>query len=253
MQLNIIDTKPLIQSVAVITPTIGKDTLTRCVESVHKQTFKNIKHHIVIDGTTGANDVINSINVAIGDDWRGIYTSTLAENVGANGWYGHRIYAAFSFLFNADAVCFLDEDNWFEPDHIQGLVDTINENNLDWAFSFRKIYDKDGTYLFDDNCESLGVHPVYMNENAFHVDTSSYMVRKDVAVKVGAAWYGQWGADRQYYSVLVNHFPEAGPSKKYSLCYRLDGNEGSVSKQFFEQGNAAMKARYGDNYPWMQD
>ena len=253
MNLNIIDSKRIIESVAIITPTIGKDTLKRCVESVNKQTFKNIKHHIVIDGTTFADGVIESIRAAVGDDWSQIYTSTLSENVGANGWYGHRVYAAYSFLFNADAVCFLDEDNWFEPDHIEYLVNTISDKNLDWSFSFRKIFDKDGNYLFEDNCESLGIHPAYMNEQVYHIDTSSYMVRKDVAVRIGGAWYGQWGADRQYFNVLKNHFPEFAPSKKYSLCYRLDGNPGSVSKEFFEQGNARMKKIYGDNYPWMQD
>ena len=78
----------------------------------------------------------------------------LEENVGKD-WYGHRVYAACSFLVNADIICYLDEDNWIEPEHIQKMVDTIKEGNQ-WAYSLRKIYDKDENFLCEDNCESLG-------------------------------------------------------------------------------------------------
>lgn len=256
MNLNIIDSKPLIESVAVITPTIGKDTLKQCINSVRNQTFSGkIKHHVVLDGRENFGKVVEQIEVGTEDkiptkNYELIRT-ILAENVGKNNWYGHRVYAAFSFLFNADAVVFLDEDNWFDPDHIESLVSTVNDHNLDWAFSYRKIYDKDGNYLVHDNCESLGVHPAYVGENVFHVDTSSYLIRKDVAVRVGGAWYGQWGADRQYFSVLVQHFQEFLPSQKHSLCYRLDGNENSVNAEFFERGNKVMHDKYGDNLPWL--
>lgn len=251
MELQIIDSKPLVQTVAIVTPTIGKGTLKQCVESVKNQTYKNIKHHIVIDGTTFADGIVEQIEAAVANDWSQIYTSTLAENVGGNGWYGHRTYAAYSYLVNADAVCFLDEDNWIEPNHVESLVKAINEHGADWSFAFRKIYDKDGNYLCHDNCESLGVHPVYFNDEIAHIDTSSYLVRTEVAVRVAGAWYGKWGADRQYFGVLAQHFPAVEPSRQHSLCYRLDGNPGSVSKEFFEQGNAAMHAKYGDKLPWL--
>lgn len=258
MELNIIDTKPLVKSVAVITPTIGSAHLKRCMSSVRNQKFDGVlNHYVVVDGKQHTGEFFKQLSDGTEDTSPAPnYKLTkvfLDENVGGKGWYGHRVYAAFSFLFNEDAVCFLDEDNWFDPDHVQTLVDTLNDKGYDWTFSFRKIYDKDGNYLFEDNCESLGIHPVYCNDQLFHVDTSSYLVRKEIATRVGGAWYGQWGADRQYFGVLCQHFQQAGPSRKHTLCYRLDGNPGSVSKEFFEQGNEAMKKRYGDNLPWMHD
>ena len=36
--------------VAVITPTIGTDYLTKCVSSVEKQTYENLTHHVFVDG-----------------------------------------------------------------------------------------------------------------------------------------------------------------------------------------------------------
>ena len=62
------------------------------------------------------------------------------------------------------------------------------------------------------------------------------MVKIDIARKLGAAWYGQWGADRQFFNALKQYFPNYSCSREYSLCYRLDGNPNSVNAEFFEKG-----------------
>jgi glycosyltransferase involved in cell wall biosynthesis len=177
-----------------------------------------------------------------------VKTITLEENVG-KGWYGHRVYAACSFLVNADIICYLDEDNWFEPDHVEKLVNQIKQGN-DWAYSLRKIYDKDGKYLCDDNCESLGKWPVYFNDQVHHIDTSSFAVKRDVAVRIGHAWYGQWGADRQFFTNLKQNFPKFACTNTHSLCYRLDGNPNSVNKEFFDSGNKINEQKYLGDFPW---
>jgi glycosyltransferase involved in cell wall biosynthesis len=174
----------------------------------------------------------------------------LEENVG-KGWYGHRVYAACSFLVNADIICYLDEDNWYEPNHVEKLVKAI-ETGAQWAYSLRKIYDKHGNYICDDNCESLGKWPIFFNNDAYHIDTSSFAIRRDVAVNIGHAWYGQWGADRQFFSNLKKFFPNFECTGEHSLCYRLDGNANSVKKDFFEDGNKYTKEKYQGNYPWHQ-
>jgi hypothetical protein len=172
----------------------------------------------------------------------------LEENVG-KGWYGHRVYAACSFLVNADVICYLDEDNWVDVHHVEDLVNTLKKGN-DWAYSLRKIYDKEGNFLCEDNCESLGKWPVYFDPGTFHIDTSSFAVRRDVAVRIGHAWYGQWGADRQFFGALKHHFPKYDCTRKHSLNYRLDGNPNSVTKDFFEQGNRSNQIKYDGDFPW---
>ena len=84
----------------------------------------------------------------------------------------------------------------------------------------------------------------------FHIDTSSFAVKRDVAVRIGHAWYGQWGADRQFFSNLSMHFPKFDCTHAHTLCYRLDGNPNSVTKNFFDQGNKVMKEKYGEKFPW---
>jgi glycosyltransferase involved in cell wall biosynthesis len=229
--------------VAVVTPTIGSEHLKQCLESVEKQTYKNLTHYVFIDGC----QYEPKIKELIRDFSKTRYVE-LEENVG-KGWYGHRVYAASSFLVNADVICYLDEDNWYEPCHVQKLVDKIQSGN-DWAYSLRKIFNKDGEYLCDDNCESLGKWPVYFNDKVFHIDTSSFAVKRDIAVRIGHAWYGQWGADRQFFSNLSMHFPKFDCTHAHTLSYRLDGNPNSVTKDFFDQGNEVMRKKYGEKFPW---
>lgn len=228
--------------VAVITPTIGSPLLDDCLESVSKQTYGNLTHYIFIDGWDHQRKIQDKLST---------YKTKvviLEENVG-KGWYGHRVYAASSFLVDADIICYLDEDNWFDPNHIEKLVTEINRGN-DWSFSLRKIYDKEGNFLCEDNCESLGKWPVYFDSNTFHVDTSSFAVRLDVAVRIGHAWYGQWGADRQFFHALKHHFPKFTCTNAHTLCYRLDGNPNSVTQRFFEEGNAINSKKYNNQFPW---
>jgi glycosyltransferase involved in cell wall biosynthesis len=172
----------------------------------------------------------------------------LEENVG-KGWYGHRVYAASSFLVNADVICYLDEDNWFEPDHVQKMVDKLDEG-YDWVYSLRNIHDKEGKFLCEDNCESLGKWPVYFNPEVHHIDTSCFAVRRDVAVRIGHAWYGQWGADRQFFNALKTNFTNYGCTNTNSVAYRLDGNANSVTEEFFTKGNDLQKVKYNGEFPW---
>jgi glycosyltransferase involved in cell wall biosynthesis len=229
--------------VAVITPTIGSEYLQQCINSVDKQTYENLTHYIFVDGAQHEEKVNDTIQGATK-----VKTIRLEENVG-KGWYGHRVYAACSFLVNADVICYLDEDNWFDSCHVEKLVKKIQAGN-DWAYSLRKIYDKDANYLFEDNCESLGKWPVYFDDQVFHIDTSSFAVKRDVAARIGHAWYGQWGADRQFFANLKQHFPRFECSNTHTLCYRLDGNDNSVKSDFFVGGNEKMEAKYGKDFPW---
>ena len=228
--------------VAVVIPTIGAQHLEQCIDSVLNQTHKDAVIYLFKDGLdVKIPSFVNNIP--------NIKQIHLDENVG-KGWYGHRVYAACSFLVNADVICYLDEDNFYEPEHIQTLVETSSKGNS-WAYSLRNIVDKNGEFICTDDCESLGKWPVYFNNQIFHIDTSCFAVRRDVAVHIGHSWYGQWGADRQFFGAIKKHYPKFDCTNTYTVNYRLDGNENSVTKDFFEQGNKETHAKYGDKYPWL--
>jgi len=234
--------------VAVVTPSIGSKHLLQCVESVQNQTYEDMTHYIFLDGNQYSEEVMQTLNKVQGLPKRPIRTISLEENIGKS-WYGHRVYAACSFLVNADVICYLDEDNWYEPTHIESMVKKLDQGN-DWVYSLRKIFDVESNYLLNDDCESLGKWPVYFNPEVYHIDTSCFAVRRDVAVQIGHSWYGQWGADRQFFGAIKKYFPKYECTNEYTSCYRLDGNENSVKLDFFEKGNAIHKEKYNTEFPW---
>jgi hypothetical protein len=229
--------------VAVVTPTIGSEYLKQCIYSVDKQTHENLTHYVFWDGSGNFDRIKNIIEGS--SKTRSVQ---LEENVG-KGWYGHRVYAACSFLVDADVICYLDEDNWIESNHIEKIVEKIKEGN-DWVYSLRKIFNKDGEYICEDNCESLGKWPVYFNPDVYHIDTSCFGIKRDIAVHVGHSWYGQWGADRKFFNALKQNFPKYDCTNDFTVCYRLDGNPNSVTKEFFEQGNEINRKEYDGEFPW---
>jgi glycosyltransferase involved in cell wall biosynthesis len=234
--------------VTVITPTVGSPKLKDAIESISNQTYK-CKHLIVCDGIDYFDQ---AYKLAVGGN---IQFCVTPENTGADGFNGQRIYAAYPHLVNSDYIAFLDEDNWFEPNHIETLVNTIESKNLDFAFSLRKIFDPNKKFVCNDECESLGKWPIFMSRgsqygNQFLVDTSSYLFKRDFIQKTCHLWHsGAWGEDRRYFYAVKDQ-AKFDTSGQYSLCYRLDGNPKSVSADFFIQGNKTQEAYYGGNYPW---
>jgi len=235
------------RSVVVITPTVGSLKLVDAVKSVANQTYKNIEHLVVVDG------VEHELTASAA----GAYLAkmlVLPYNTGANGFNGQRIYASVPHLVNADYVFFLDEDNWYEPDHVATLVETIEKNNLDWAHSLRKIYTPDKQYITDDNCESLGRWPIYFTHDnpRYLVDTSSFAFTRKFIQKTCHLWHsGAWGEDRRYlYSVYEQ--TKWDTNSKHTLCYRVDNNPQSVNGQFFTEGNKKQLEHYKGKLPWLK-
>jgi glycosyltransferase involved in cell wall biosynthesis len=240
----------------VITPSIANKTLLDCIQSVHDQTYSNIKHLVVFDGGEA---LTKASNLQISEYYIKLQTTVTPENTGNSGgnFWGHRIYAGYAHLINADYVFFLDEDNFYEPNHVETLIDLIERKKLEWAYSLRNIVSKEGDFIIEDCCESLGKWPIYFTqdkeEKDFLVDTSAYCFRRDFLIRVAQHWHHGWGADRLFYRIITKllkhkNFNTTG---LHTLNYRLDDNiekkYGSID--FFKNGNNATKQYYG-GYPW---
>jgi len=252
MKYNFLTEPAKPKSVTVITPTIGSRKLEDAIVSVQNQTYKHIQHLVVVDGHEKMFDVTANLDVRYAEHCNVNLTIT-PENTGGNGFYGHRIYAAYPHLINSDYIFFLDEDNWYTSNHVETLVQTLEEGN-DFAYSLREIYDENKNYICDDNCESLGKWPIYFTHDDPHylVDTSSFAFRREFLIQVCQFWHWGWGGDRHFFYSVKDRC-KWDTSGKHTLCYRLDGNPNSVTEDFFIKGNEEHHKRYNGKFPWLKE
>ena len=237
-------------SLAVITPTIGSKYLKKCIESINNQTNKNFTYYIVIDGSKYKEDIYNILkDIELPENLKII---PLDENTGANGWNGHRIYIAMSFLINTEYIMFLDEDNFLEPNHVESILEIIKEKRIDWTFALRNIVDKDDKFICQDKCESLGyLHHVWNNPNDHLVDVNCYCIKTEIFRKHCLEFYKKARpvnddeVDRALFKKLVQY--KCVSTRKYTVNYRVGNRSDSVKADFFIEGNKRISINLKEN------
>ena len=120
---------------------------------------------------------------------------------------GGGLRSALSFLANARYLAFLDDDNWYAPNHLDSLARVIACKH--WAFSLRHFVDsRTGEPLGVDQWESVGPGlGVYAKRFGGFCDTSTYMLDSQAAENVLPHWsYGVSidgaGEDRRIFQEL---------------------------------------------------
>ena len=137
---------------------------------------------------------------------------------GDGGNAGRYVAAMVALARGYDAVAFLDADNWYEPKHIQRMVQHQHETGATAVFSGRNIYLPDGYKL---------VVPDDEDESGIHVDTSCYLLTRACEY----AWH-LWGQMP----------PEWGPVGDRVLLAELAG------QSLARTGNRTMN--YTSNYAY---
>lgn len=238
----------------VITPTTGLPFLAKAMESTNTQPCE---HWIVIDGEQHAQKVADILQAG---DYVNKKIILLPENTGKpnNHWsrkegvrfFGNRIYAGISNLVNADHVLFLDEDNWFDPDHVETMLRMmyVKDREHEWVYSLRKCVDQEGKYLFNDDCDSLGIFASWKNINL--VDMNCYCFKTEFLMKINSTLQTDYyWTDRLLSRVAVStakDFYTYGCTGRYTVNYRLRPD----AEIFFKEGNEHMHKLYNGNFPW---
>lgn len=240
------------ETVTIVTPTTGTKYLKQNIESVQKQSYNHIQHLIFIDGKEHLNkvsDIVKSIDLKNNVD-----IIPLPYSVGKDRFNGHRMYGASPYLAKGEFICYLDEDNWIDENHVESLMQTVEGKS--WAFSMRKIVDSDGNFVCNDDCESLGKYPSVLNEEDYFVDVNCFFLSRNIALQTSNIWYrkarepGVPEVDRFLTAVLRNNNLTYDSSGKYTVNYRAGNTDLSVKKEFFMQGNEIMLRKYSGNLPW---
>jgi tetratricopeptide (TPR) repeat protein len=238
-------------TVTIVTPTMGNHYLAQAIAGVQVQSYPNIEHLIVSDGPNAESATRKMIPSS---PRHPVHLMTLPYNTGANAFNGHRIYGAAMHLANGRYISFLDDDNWFEPDHIASLMAAITTQGLQWAYAMRNIVDPDGVKLAQDNCSSLGRWPIWHDSKKYLVDTNCYLIRRDIAVTHSPLWFRRYRdeipPDYALCRALLDNHPKFDCTGLFSVNYRVENSPLSMKREFYLEGNAAMEQRYPDGFPW---
>lgn len=243
--------------VTVVTASTGRPSLIQCVQSVANQVGFNgqVQHLIFADGPE-AHSKVKQIRYNASIKSIELDVIELPRAVGKDRWNGHRMYAAGSFLAEGEYVMFLDDDNTIDQHHISDCLAAVQGGKYGWTYSLRKIVDKNGVILCNDDCESLGPdYPTVLNQEDRLVDVNCYFIHKKLAVYVSPIWHrkareqGVPEVDRALVQVLKQATPSVGTGK-YTVNYTVDSTNLSVSGDFFVRGNQVMKERFPNGFPW---
>lgn len=211
--------------ISVITPTIGRASLRHAIESVKSQKLQEgvfIQHIVVFDGPKCREKYESTLapeQTGGRLDWQ-ILPITLPFSTGKDGSYGQKIMGAGVCLTDADWVCFLDDDNTFDENHLQSCLDA--SKGKDWVFSLRKIFSK-GEYIEEDLFESLGPYKKnYSGENDILIDNNCYFLKRELALSLGKVWNSGWGADRLMARILCTQYPNFSCTFLHTVNYEMD-------------------------------
>ncbi|HWY61557.1 MAG TPA: glycosyltransferase family A protein [Rhizomicrobium sp.] len=227
----------------ILIPTTGAPVVRQAIESCLAQSYGDLQVLAVVDGSQHREAFAASTKGLSDARYESV---VLPENVGAENYYGHRIYGGFSHLVNAHYLLFLDQDNFFDPDHVSSQVENIEKNGLDWSYSLRKVCDLSGNFVARDDSESLGTWPSLGGYRL--IDTNCYCLKLQTAIGIAAVWFGNWGQDRRVTEALIENYPKYACTGRHTVNYRLRDEKGH---EFFIKGGARMRQDYPGGFPWV--
>ena len=213
------------------------------MRSIFRQTFR------------GRTQIVLGIDKVVGD--RGLLDEVLAERPAhqaitlldlgystalANGGlhhdrWGGALMTILSYVANSRYVAYLDDDNWFDPRHIETLHTAIQ--GKDWAYSLRWYVDEATRQpLCIDAWESVGPRRgVYAESFGGFIDNSSLMIDKlacEAALRFWTVRYklpdgkGYAPADRSFFEQIRNRpYGCTGEATSFYTMQANDFNHGA--------------------------
>jgi hypothetical protein len=179
---------------AIILPTLLRPALTRAVRSVFAQKFDaRIQILIGIDKAEGDRAQLDQLaaecppHIALD-----VFDPGYSTSIRHGGLYPNKVTGSLRTLLayaaNSRYLAYLDDDNWWSPDHLSSLRAAIEGH--DWSWSQRWFVDPEGsTPLCIDEWESVGPDAgVFKEKFGGFVDPSSLMIDKLACHEILPAW-----------------------------------------------------------------
>ena len=179
--------------VAVVIPTVLRPHLARAVRSIFAQHFPGtIQILLGVDTRLGDSAVLGELvsaapsNCVVSVFDPGYSTSARHGGFSPAG-DGGAIRTILSYAAHSRLVAYLDDDNWWAPDHLATLVRAIAGRA--WAFSLRWFADPTGQPLCIDRWESVGPDAgVFRERFGGFVDPSCLLLDKTACEPALRLW-----------------------------------------------------------------
>lgn len=225
-------------AVAVVIPTILRPSLARALTSVFAQQFGGrIQVLIGIDQPQGSIDLLEATcalapsNCLVQALYPGYSTSVRHGGLWA-ARDGGALRTILSYLANAPLIAYLDDDNWWGPNHLATLARAIEP--VDWAFSLRWFVHPDSARpVCVDQWESVGPEAgIFRDRFGGFVDPNCLMIKRPNCDPVLPVWTMPlagdpkgMSADRNVFAFLSKHRSHASTGEA-SVFYLLDPTDG---------------------------
>ena len=220
---------------AVVIPTVLRSSLPRAIRSVVNQTVTGSINIIIgIDCKLGDMGFLEELRTGLPENRTltvispGYSTSKARGGIYTNR-YGGGIRTICSYAANSRYLAYLDDDNWFAPNHLETLAYAITGKQ--WAFSLRHYVDEDSLRpLGVDRWESVGPDAGVFNERyGGFCDTSTLML--DVASNIDlfplwciSSYEDGSGEDRIVFDILKQReYGKTDLPTSYYLIHHTDG------------------------------
>jgi glycosyltransferase involved in cell wall biosynthesis len=146
--------------ITILTPTTGKDSLFKLIESLKRQKV-DYKHILLWDDKRTDSflypktSTLEINNPHMFDSYN-CYSLVVPGSFVQGTAYGSALRAIGLMLATTPYVTFADDDCWYDSNHLQNLLQAISKNDANWAYCRRKIWANENECIGVDDFESVG-------------------------------------------------------------------------------------------------
>ena len=240
-------------AVAVVIPTLLRPTLARALTSVFAQEFGGrVQILIGIDQPQGSMEMLEAVcrtapsHCVVQALYPG-YSTSVRHGGLCDACDGGALRTILSYLANAPLIAYLDDDNWWGPQHLASLARAIEP--VDWAFSLRWfVHPRTAVPICIDEWDSVGLGAgIFVNCGGW-VDPNCLMIKRTTCAPVIPWWTVPFptderglSADRLVFDYLRRHRKCAGTGEA-STFYVLNPTDGLHPMRVELMGDAYEKA-----------
>ena len=247
--------------VAVVIPTVLRSSLVDALRSVFAQRFAGTIQVLVgLDQPIGDLSLVDAAcesrpaNCSVQVVYPG-YSTSVRHGGLCPARDGGVLRCILTYLANSPYVAYLDDDNWWDEDHLQELRRAIE--GQDWAFSLRWfVHPLSRRPICVDEWESVGPGKGdYVERFGGFVDPSCLMIDKRACADAVPSWNyplpsdprGMSG-DRRVFAALRRHQRFACTGKATAF-YQLDPDDVQHAPRLRHMGDLYEQAGIGGSEP----